>query len=57
MKGLSAGRTSLMHRFTTLIGFSGPEIDRLVADCTIELGLSHNDTSEALIADGSRNFA
>jgi hypothetical protein len=38
-----------MLRYTTLVGFGGPEIDRLVADCTIELGLSglcHNDTSE-----------
>ena len=41
-----------MHRFTTFIGFGGLEIDRLVADFTIELGLSglcHNDTSEAII--------
>jgi len=38
-----------MLRYTTLVGFGGPEIDRLIADCTIELGLSglcHNDTSE-----------
>ena len=38
-----------MLRYTTLCGSGGPEIDRLIADCTIELGLSglcHNDTSE-----------
>jgi hypothetical protein len=40
-----------MHRFTALIGFGGLEIDWLVADCTIKLGLSglcHNDTSGVL---------
>lgn len=43
------GITSLMHRFTIFIGFGGLEIDRLVANCTVELGLGglrHNDTSE-----------
>ena len=47
-KDLFVGITSIMHHFITFIGFGGPEIDRLVADHTVELGLSglcHNDTS------------
>jgi hypothetical protein len=41
-----------MHRFTNWIGFRGPEIDGLVADCTFQLGLSglgHNDTSRGVL--------
>jgi hypothetical protein len=46
-KELLEGITFLIHRFTKFIGFGGPDIDGLVADCTID-GLSglHNDTSE-----------
>ena len=47
-KGLSEEITFLMHRFTVIVGFGGPEIDRLVANRANVFGLSglcHNDTS------------
>jgi hypothetical protein len=50
-KGVFESITFLMHRFTDCIGFGGPEIDGLIADCTI-LGLSglgHNDTSRGVL--------